>query len=124
MLFRSREMPVLAASSRCRSNELELTFDLSGPDTAAGTVGDLMLRGHFMGSDVPLLTVYRAVGDTTDTLAVNALNFEDAAMWEGVDLDHPAAVNETDTEGGDLGVEGGHLRDGGRPAHRRRCGRV
>lgn len=109
----TREPPRLVADSgRCRPGEYELQFDLKGPDAAAGTTGDMLLRGHFMGSDVPMMIVYKALADATGTVAVNAVNFENTALWHEHEEESLAAVNETTTRAGSFGAAGVDASDG------------
>ncbi len=103
----TRKAPHLdAGAAPCNTGEKLLTYDISGPNSETGAVGDVLIAGHFKPSSAPLLTVYTATKDANGVQAVNAIDFT-SDLWTVNPAGVAAvAVNTTPTAPGDWGTSG------------------
>lgn len=96
----------------CKAGQTRLLYDISAP--GGGSLGDVLLAGHFHPNGTPLLRVFHAKKNVSNLSAVGAIDFTDATLWQ----EDPAgvaavAVNTTATSPGDFGSAGVIASTGG-----------
>jgi len=105
-IFTRKSPQQIAGQSPCSAGQTRLLYDISGPNPATGSGGDVLIAGHFKPNGAPLLRVFRAKKDENGVTAVNAVNFNAAFWTEDTAGVAAVAVNTTNTAPGAFGAAG------------------
>jgi len=103
-LFTQKTPHLNAGQAPCKADQQRLLYDISGP--SAGSVGDVLLGGHFHPNGTPLLRVFHATRDATGVTAVDAIDFTSSLWVEDPSGVAAVAVNTTVTAPGSWGSDG------------------
>jgi hypothetical protein len=73
-LFTRLQPKLNAGQAPCNASQSRLLYDIS--------VGDVLLGGHFHPNGTPLLRIFTAKTSANNVTAVNAINFQNGALWQ------------------------------------------
>src|SRR5216683_699209 len=103
-LFTRKTPHLTFGQGPCKADQQQLLYDISGP--SAGSVGDVLLGGHFHPNGTPLLRVFHATRDASNVTAVDAVDFTSSLWLEDPSGVAAVAVNTTPTAPGSWGSDG------------------
>src|SRR5216683_623530 len=103
-LFTRKTPHLTFGQGPCKADQQQLLYDISGP--SAGSVGDVLLGGHFHPNGTPLLRVSHATRDASNVTAVDAVDFTSSLWLEDPSGVAAVAVNTTPTAPGSWGSDG------------------